>query len=349
MGPAIALLLSACATQQTMPGLPRSVPESVQPTVVTPAAPSNVEQEALKALVGLQDRLDRVAAPLLINNPDLCKSQARNLLGFTAKNKYSYSGEFANAAQQMFGLNERLQVISVVSGSGAARMGLRRGDSLLKVEDKVLPEGQNAERQAAVLLAPLVGKRSSVKLTVARSGAEQVLDIPLTRACGFRVELGNADYVNSYADGGRVLVTRGMMKFVQSDNELAYVIAKEMAHNALGHPSKLRMNATVGGVIDNLIRVHPDTSTLGGTGGIKAMPQELDAAADTLSLYMVARGGYYIDGALSFWQRLASQYPATALNGHTAIHPATVYRFTVMERIVADVKAKQVAKKPLLP
>jgi len=341
------LLLSACATRQTPSGLP--LPEPAHPTVTAPAAPTSAEQDALKALVALQDRLDRVAAPLLINNPELCKSQARNLLGFTAKNKYSYSGEFADAAQQMFGLSERLQVISVVSGSGAARLGLKRGDSLLKVEDKPLPEGQNAERQAAVVLAPMVGKRSSVKLTIARNGTEQVLDIPLTRACGFRVELGNTDNVNSYADGGRVLVTRGMMSFLQSDNELAYVIAKEMAHNALGHPSKLRMNATVGGVIDNLIRVHPDTSTLGGTNGIRAMPQEFDAAADTLSLYMIARGGYNVDGALRFWQRLASQYPATVLNGHTAIHPASAYRFTVMEQILADVKAKQAAKKPLLP
>ena len=351
LGPAIALLLSACATQQGPTALPLPAPgtEPAHPTVAKPAAPVTAEQEALKGLVVLQDRLDRVAAPLLINNPELCKRQARNLLGFTAKNKYSYSGEFADAAQQMFGLNERLQVISVVSGSGAARLGLKRGDSLLKVEDKPLPEGQNAERQAAVVLAPMVGKHSSIKLTIARNGNEQVLDIPLTRACGFRVELGNADNVNSYADGGRVVVTRGMMKFVQSDNELAYVIAKEMAHNALGHPAKLHINATSSEVIDNLIRVHPDTSALSGSSGIRAMPQEFDAAADTLSLYMIARGGYNVDGALSFWQRLATQYPASVLNGHTALHPATAYRFGVMDQILADVKAKQAANKPLLP
>jgi predicted Zn-dependent protease len=51
------------------------------------------------------------------------------------------------------------------------------------------------------------------------------------------------------------------------------------------------------------------------------MPQDLDSAADYLSLYMVARAGYSVEGAHAFWQRLATQYPASVLNGYTANHP----------------------------
>ena len=145
------------------------------------------------------------------------------------------------------------------------------------------------------------------------------------------------------------MITRGMMNFARSDDELAYVLAKEMAHNSLSHATKQNMSGTVGDIIDNLIRMRPDMSTLAGTSGVKATPQELDAAADTLSLYMVARAGYNIDNAIRFWDRLATQYPATVLNGYTAIHPATSYRLSVMEKIIVDVKAKKNARKPLLP
>jgi len=332
------LFLSACATQ----GTPQKANEA-------PPRVSNAVQDALRSLVAQQDRLDRVAAPLLVHNPELCKGNARNLLGFTAKTKYSYSAEFVDAAQQSLGLNDRLKIMGVLAGSGAARAGVRRGDTLLAVNDKPMPQGENAERQAAEVLGPLLAGRSSVKLTLERNGASITLNVPLTPACAFVIDLGNTDNVNAYADGHRVLVTRGMLAFAHSDDELAYVLGKELAHNALAHASKQRMNATVGGIIDNLVRMHPDLSTMGGTSGVRATPQELDAAADTLGLYMVARAGYGLDRAMPFWQRLSSQYPATVLNGYTAIHPATGYRLAAIGKAVGEIKAKQADGKPLLP
>ena len=336
----VALALSACATQY-----PASQPEPV----VTAPQVSVADEATLRSLISHQDRLYRVAGPLLVNNPSLCKGNARDLLGFTAKNKYSYSTELVEAAQAFFGMDDRLQVMGVLADSGAARIGVRRGDKLIATEGQPLPEGPNAEREAAAILGPLVAARPSIKLTILRNGTNIVLNVPLTRACAYSIELGNVDTVNAYDDGRRVLITRGMMNFVRSDEELAYVLAKEMAHNSLGHAGKQNMTATVGSIIDNLTRVRPDITTLAGTSGVRPMPRKLDAAADTLSLYMLARAGYNVDRAPHFWERLASQFPATVLNAYTAIHPSMTFRLSVMERIVADVKAKQAGKKPLSP
>lgn len=340
----VALLLTACATQSPLP-----LPPEPLPSIATPQQVDTAEQTTLSSLISQQDRLYRVAAPLLVSNSALCKGNARNLLGFTAKNKYSYSADLAETAQTLFGMDERLQVTGVLAGSGAARVGVRRGDKLLTVEGKPVPEGPNAERQVAIILIPLVTHRSNIKLNVLRDGANIALNVPLTRACAYSIELGNADNVNAYDDGRRVMITRGMMDFARTDEELAYVLAKEMAHNSLGHTNKQNMSATVGGIVDNLIRIHPDTTALAGTSGVRPTPQEMDAAADTLSLYMLARAGYGIDNAMRFWERLASQVPATVLNGYTAIHPSTAYRLSVMAKTVADVKAKQAGKKPLFP
>lgn len=333
-------MLAACATQPS--------PQLPEPIIAEPQV-SAADQAVLRSLISHQDRLYRVAGPLLVSSPDLCKGNARNLLGFTAKNKYSYSMELAQAAQTLFGLSDRLQVMGVLAGSGAARVGLRRGDQLIEAEGQVLPGGPNAERETAAILGPMVGAHSSIRLTVLRDGANTMLNVPLTRACAYSIELGNVDTVNAYDDGRRVMITRGMMNFARSDEELAYVLAKEMAHNSLGHAGKQNMSTTVGDIIDNLIRIRPDVTTLAGTSGVRPMPKELDAAADTLSLYMLARAGYNVDRVPRFWERLASQYPTTVLNSYTAIHPATAFRLSVMERIVADVKAKQAGRKPLSP
>ncbi|WP_155837509.1 M48 family metalloprotease [Herminiimonas sp. CN] len=339
---AAALLLSACATRQPVTTTPPKSPAA--PTLSALPAPA-----PLRSIVVQQERLYRVAAPLLTQNAPLCKANARNLLGFSAKNKYSFPKEFVADAQKAYGLDEQLQVIQVLTDSGAERAGIKRGDRLVSVNDKPFPLGPNAERQAATILGPLVRNRSLIKLTVARNDKNIPLSIPLTRACAFAVELGNADNVNAYADGQRVMITRGMLDFVQSDAELALVLAREFAHNALAHASKQKMSATIGGIIDNLIRHTPDLDAINGMAGIKAYPQNFDAAADNLSLYMLARAGYPIDNAAAFWQRLDRQYPATILNGYTAIHPATGYRLATIAKTVAEIQAKQANKKPLLP
>ena len=353
VGLSLALLLSACATQGPVaPAVPVAVkpaapPAEAEKPVLTPRMAA--EAEALTRIATLQERLYRVAAPLLIQNAELCKTQARNLLGFTAKNRYSYPGEFNEAAHIAFGMGERLQVTGVLAGSGAAHVGLQRGDALISAAGQPLPTGANASTLAGSVFGPLVSNQASIALQVERGGAARQFNVPVTRACGFGIELGNADNINSYADGQRIMVTRGMINFAHGDDELAFLLAKGMAHNILGHAAVQRNASTIGSIIDNLMSVKPDTSMLIGSGGIKATPQELDAAADHLSLYLLTRAGYGTDGAAAFWKRLAATYPATVLNGYVANHPATPFRVTALEKSAAEIKAKQAAKKPLLP
>ena len=346
----LALLMVGCSTPRPMqqgpvPAAPQAPVEEAP--VLTPRMAA--EAEALTKMAVMQDRLYRVAAPLLINNAELCKAQARNLLGFTAKNRHSYPGEYNEAAHIAFGMGERLQVTGVLAGSGAAQAGLRRGDRLISAGAKPLPSGPNASTLAGAVFGPLVSAHPSLPMGIERDGSGKQLTIPVTRACGFGIELGNADNINSYADGARVMVTRGMLNFVRDDDELAYLLAKGMAHNILGHASSQRNASTIGSIIDNLVGVRPDTSMLIGSGGIKAMPQDLDAAADRLAVYLLARANYNINDAAPFVKRLASTHPATVLNGYVANHPATAFRVATIDKTVAEVKAKRDGKKPLLP
>lgn len=267
LGIATAVLLSACATQAPMqPGQPlppgQTAPEIPQVTPEMAAA-----AETLTRMASLQDRLYKVAAPLLIDNAELCTRHARNLLGFTAKNRYTYPGSYNDAAHAVLGMGERLQVTNVLAGSGAAKAGLRNGDELVAAGGKPLPTGPNALSQAGAVFGPIVAKQASLPLTIERRGSQRDVTVPVTRACAFGIELGNADNVNAYADGQRVMVTRGMMGFVQNDDELAYVVAHTMAHNMLNHAASQRNAATIGSIIDNLTRIAPDTSMLIGSGG----------------------------------------------------------------------------------
>jgi hypothetical protein len=344
----LVLTLGACETPPPAPPAPVVVAPVTPPPA--PVDTARLEREsAFREMVTLQDRLYRVAAPILVNNPSLCRHNARNLLGFTAKNKYSYSSDYVESAQKILGLDQQLQVTGVMNGSGADKAGVRNGDKLVAVNDIPLPQGQNAEHQAGVILTPQISEHTSFNLTVNRAGSDISVKVPLTHACAFIVVLGNTDHVNAYADGIRVMVTKGMMNTAKSDDELAYVLATEMAHNVLGHANKQHMSATIAGVIDNLDRIHPDAVNANGISAIKPSTQELDVAADRLGLYMAARAGFAIDNAGPLWSRLAAEYPSTVPDSYTATHPVSAYRLAAIAKVSNEIKSKQAARKSLTP
>jgi hypothetical protein len=343
------LFLAACATDTPAPQeAPRPVTRiNTVPKVI--AAPDPLQSE-LRQIADMQDRLYKVSAPLLVNNAPLCRNFARNLLGFVAKTKFSYSAEFINASKNTLGLGDQLQITGVLAGSGADNAGVRTGDLLAAIAGNPLPAGADAERQAAFMLAPLVRTGRPINLTVKHNGQTVNLTVPLTRACSFGIELGNIDSVNAYADGRRVLITAGMMKAAKTPDELSYVIAREMAHDTLLHPARQRLTSTLSAIIDNLLRPRPDLSGMNGLAGLRPYPQNLDISADRLALYFVARAGYNIDGAAAFWQRIADENaPVSTMNGYTALHPSTSARLAVINATVAEIKGKQAAGTALTP
>ncbi|HEY0847968.1 MAG TPA: peptidase M48 [Noviherbaspirillum sp.] len=291
-----------------------------------------------------QRRLYRIAAPLIRHNAELCKARAQPLPGFNARNKYSYSRDFVASAASVLGLGERLRVTEVLSGSGAEKSGVRAGDSLIAVNDKPFPVGRQAEQRATILLASAMQDHASFKLELSRGGEHLTLQVPHTRGCAFGIELGNTDEINSYSDGRRVMVTRGMLDFVRSDQELAYVLAKEMAHGALVRSPRFSMAA----LIDSF-RLQGVRRPLQPTDQPAPYTPVLDATADKLSLYMLARAGYDYEDAPEFWQRLAAQYPASTPASHTALHPSTEYRLSVMTRVIERIKEKKRLRRALLP
>jgi hypothetical protein len=338
-------MLGACETPA-----PKTAPVEAAPAApVAPVAPpvdtAKLQREAdFRDMYAQQSRLYRVAGSLLVANPSLCRHNARNLLGFTAKNKYSYSSEYIDASHEILGLDDQLQVMHVMRGSGAAGAGIQSGDRLVAINGISLPQGSNAEHQASAILGPEISEHTAIDLTVNRAGADMTVKVPLTHACAFLVLEGNSDQVNSYADGVRVMVTKGMMNATQTDEELAYVLANEMAHNVLGHPNKSHMHDATAQVIDNFTRLHPEASA--NDTAIKSSTPEYEVAADRLGLYMTARAGFNVADANAFWTRIeASTSPGSYASTH-AINPA---RLAAITRVANEIKGKQAARKALTP
>ena len=316
-----------------------SAPIDTAPTApgITPAQPQ--DEERLRTWVNDQNRLYTVAAPLMIRNVDLCSRNARRILGFTAKNKYSYSSDLVPAAISALGLNDRLRVTKVLPGSGAETAGIAEGDIVIAVNGKPAPEAENAEREAAVLFASESRGQSTIQLTVLRDDQEVSVDVPLTQACAFGVELGDLDSIASFADGYRVLISRGMLGFVQSDTELADVIAHEFAHNLITTRPLPDMSAAIDRY-RNIARASLDD---GEQYQVPPYAKPVEARADEIALYMLARAGFAIDDYASFWTRLDS---ATSV---VRIHAPAEERSAAIASTIRAINRKKARGEPLLP
>lgn len=351
-------LLSACAVRpmarppspvpQAAPVINRPAPAPAEPSLSASPAPlpqveNSVPQappaltadnaEVLRTWVSQQRRLYRIAAPLLINNTDLCPRHARPILGFTAKNKYSYTSHYADVAETALGLDEQLRVINLFPGSSAEHAGMREGDILLVVEIEPIPQGPDAEHKAASLIASEMQGRSSLQLTVLRDGERMTMDVAPTPACAMTIDLGNTDSIGSYSDGRRVLITRGMLNFVQSDEELGYVLAKEIARNIIA-PGE---HAEVAAIIDRLHTIGDPVAMdfSAGISRVSANP-DADASVDELALYLLVRAGYGIDNFPSFWSRLSPS-------------PLAANRVSSLDQMIKTIRAKQEMGLPLMP
>ena len=309
-------------------------------------------QVALQAYMDDQRRLMRVSYPLLTKGSDLCGEDIRYTTGLALANNATLLGEdFKDTAQSSYQLNDEVQAIYVIPGSGADKAGIRAGDTVRYIGDWSLPTGQNAVRQSLDQLQVQTQTGKAVRVDIQRKGRGQSLLITPDRSCSYPVLLGDGDEVNAYADGQQVVIQRGMTRFATSDTELALVISHEIAHNSMSHSRSKMTNYALGTVVDLAAQILLGIPTQGLFGKLagNAYSQDFESEADYVGLYIMAQSGGDIDNAPQFWRRMATLSPNAIKSSHLASHPATPERFVALEEAVKEIKAKKAAGKPLVP
>ena len=187
-----------------------------------------------------------------------------------------------------------------------------------------------------------------VPVRVLRQGQEIDFTVPFVRGCGFEVALVFSDSVNAFADGNHIIMTNGMLRFVQSDTELAIVIGHELAHNTLGHIEKTKMNVAPGKILDEWIWGGLPISVFGNLTG-QAFAQESELEADYVGLYFTARGGYDITQAAQILRRTAIENPGAVEGHYLSSHPSTPERFIAIEGAIKEIVEKKRLNQPLIP
>lgn len=319
-----------------------------------------VDQAALAAELALQEtalretlqRVNQTFSPLVVAGVPLC-DDTTPFYGFSLSP------------------SEPLRVREVGPGTPADQAGLLSGDKIAAVSGEIVTTRAERNRSRArarpgqvwrplpTIEAALAGRATAFR--VLRDGAMHNLTIQPETRCAYGVRLLNSEQVTAYADGTFVYVTRGMVEFVQSDAELQFVMAHELAHNAARHLEAAEHNAEVGSFWGALAGAVLDAATgtrtntrrgtrRGGQAGVVAYGQDFEREADYLGAYFLARGGIALDGLEDFWRRMAEESGYQSLRPNpNASHPTYPERVVRLRAVVREIRGKQAGGVPIMP
>jgi predicted Zn-dependent protease len=156
----------------------------------------------------------------------------------------------------------------------------------------------------------------------------------------------NLDAVNAWTDGRTVWVTRGMMRFVKSDDELAAVLGHEMAHAIRRHIRE--------GLIQDIFAtaLSIPAGVFGGSIGQQIAERMVQLAtakfdrdrereADLYGLIWAYRAGFNVDEGKEVFRRIAVEMPGSTERGFLSTHPTPPERFLSLDKIATTLKAGQ--------
>ncbi|MCS6627384.1 M48 family metallopeptidase [Roseibacterium beibuensis] len=298
----------------------------------------------LERLNSLDVRVADVAWTLALANADLCPVN-RPRAGWTLQSASQYGAELRPLAEARYGLSGDLPgVLAAPPESPAATAGLAAGDLIVAVNGLPLAEGaapaeesyDGLQANAAVLDAALA--RGPAVLTVRRAGVEREVTVRPVSACAYPAQVEVTGSFRSRTDGRHIFISDGMANLAQNEDELAFVLAHELAHAVLEH------------------RTQPDvTGVRGGLNWALSMRRGLslsaEADADRLGLFLVARAGFDPVRAVEFLTRYEA---ADGGAGSVQINAGGIYesaagRRRALQPVLEDIAARQAAGRALIP
>ena len=124
----------------------------------------------------------------------------------------------------------------------------------------------------------------------------------------FRVHVVSLEMPNAFAlPGGQIVLTRGLLRFARSPDEVAGVLAHEMGHVVHRHPTAATLEALGLGFLFGVMIGDPGIGAIGWAGetliGLNYR-REAEMEADASAVEILGRAGVSSQGLADFFERL---------------------------------------------
>ena len=276
-------------------------------------------EASVRLYVRRQARLLAVSYAIRTAGADLCGDAVGPILGIAVwRSNPLFGRSFFEALERSYGIRAgSIAVVAVQPGSPADLAGIRVGDQVSSVAGGAIHSDVDVFDRAAAF------EGGAIPIVLLRGGQEIRVSVEPLAACRPEafIEIGDL-MLTDRARGDHFYVTSGFVRFAKTDDELALVVAHELAHRLSG------------------MRVVPG-------------PQ-VEIRADRLGLYLAARAGYDISIAPAFWDRVAVEQPWSLSDDvehygwiRVPPHGYMPSRAAAIRKIVAEIRRKIEKGEPL--
>lgn len=300
---------------------------------------------AVRAIESEQRRLARVYWNLATRAHTLCGKDLASGIG--AEFWSTSKSDLSSAYSRLFGITQRPTVLFTLEGSPAGIAGLQARDVLTHLNGIAIP---NMERFEEIYRTLDPG--ALIHASVIRNGAPLALEIKPQIACGYSAVLSPDQVPNAFADGSRIVITRGMMAFARDDFDLSLVLAHELGHNAMHHMDAKRRNLVgnfFGQVLGAIMPGAENWARGFSSAGVNGYSREFEAEADYFGSYILAAAGLPLEGAADFWRRLAILNPSNIDPANSGSHSSIPYRALALQAAAGEIRYKIEHGQPLEP
>lgn len=271
---------------------------------------------------GYRLRLETLGYHIAVANPEKCEKH-KMMTGLILHDLASYDVKDRGRVR----IGNGATVMDVVPDSVAASAGLQAGDEIVTIAGKDIT-GEYLDLVGAKGTADRVEKivadlevalsHGGGQITALREGRPMDFTLASQPGCGGQVVYVPSGPVNAWSDGQYVAVTHAMMNFSHNDDELAFIVAHEMAHNILGHAEKRSHMLPIIGLF--------------GIGSGSVRKQEADA--DRFATDMLYRTKFDALSALAIFRRTGLR----DLLDMGLTHPIGIERMAILRRETARLK-----------
>jgi hypothetical protein len=274
--------------------------------------------DSLSALRQQDERLLRIAEPIMAGNVQLCDRTMPDLgVALQSTDQYSHGTPPPFAAPVAFA--------AVLPGSAAARAGIGRDDGLLTIDGRAI--AKRADLQASPLrdsaLAMLVDHPAGTPLAlgVVHGGERREIVLAVNQECRAQAEILAGNGTIARSDGRVVQISYGLATRA-SDDQLSAIFAHELAHSILHHRDRLSAADVKKGL-------------LGEFGRNRRLNRAAEVEADLLSVHLLANAGIDPHVAPALWRSKFGQ----GLSGgifHDRAHPSAEARAQALDAEIAQ-------------
>ncbi|MCM8786103.1 MAG: M48 family metallopeptidase [Candidatus Omnitrophica bacterium] len=309
------------------------------------------QEIAINTYIERKIRLYKVGLPLLKGALNFYNKKPVISLGILVHTEKNYKKEYLPILRKKYRVEETPTILYIHPDFGAYSSGLKVNDRIIEIDKKKITSLESLKKT----LQEIDINKEKVEVIVDRNGEDLKFNVQTTKICPFSFVLYSdpriGDTINAFTDGQIIYATPGLLRFIQQDKELAFILSHEIAHAVLDHVQKTLGNRILGTIVDIAITVATGISTQGIFGDLAGLvfSKEFEKEADYLGTYIAAISGYDISDAPDFWRKMAAEYPGSTKDVFLATHPSSPERYILIEKTVSEIKEKQEKGLPLSP